>query len=219
MNNNVEEITYLNGGNGVTEKIKKAMYDAAKQFVYIGFLLWEVQEYGYYTENGYADVYEYAEKELNFKRSSTKNFIAVAKTFGWHKGDCSGDYTGVTMTINQDYKNFSYSQLVEMLSMSEKQRQLVSSDMTVKEIRQLKKDNSNSDIDFKALDKIIEKTKETQNQDAGQMSGQAETAAVTINNYWVDIPKELLLEFIKYVPDLRKTKSLCYDITIKKHEN
>ena len=66
----------------VTEKIKKAMYETAKQFVYIGFLLWEVQEYGYYSEKGYADVYEYAETELGFKRSSTKNFIAINIKFG-----------------------------------------------------------------------------------------------------------------------------------------
>ena len=76
------EVTYLDGPMGVTEKIKKAMYDAARQFVYIGFLLWEVQEYGYYGEKGYADVYEYAEAELGFKRSSTKNFIDINIKFG-----------------------------------------------------------------------------------------------------------------------------------------
>ena len=32
------EVTYLDGPMGVTEKIKKAMYGTAKQFVYIGFL-------------------------------------------------------------------------------------------------------------------------------------------------------------------------------------
>ena len=43
---------HLHGSFGVTEKIKQAMYEAAKQFVYIGFLLWEVQTYGYYKEAG-----------------------------------------------------------------------------------------------------------------------------------------------------------------------
>ena len=70
------ELDHLHGERGVTQKIKKAMFDAAREFVYIGFLLWEVKEYEYHREGGYSNVYEYAEAELGFKRSSTKNFIS-----------------------------------------------------------------------------------------------------------------------------------------------
>jgi transposase len=75
------ECNHLIGTMGVTQRIKDAMYDAAKQFVYIGFLLWEVREYKYYRENGYQNVYEYAEAELGFKISSTKNLIAICVQF------------------------------------------------------------------------------------------------------------------------------------------
>lgn len=132
---------HLDGSNGVTEKIKHAMYDAAKQFVYIGFLLWEVKQYHYYGEKGYSNVYEYAESELGFKKSSTKNFIAVAETFGnryfhspWTRSVLP------TMTLQPEYKDFNYSQLCEMLSMSDKQREKVTPDMTVKQIRELKRE-------------------------------------------------------------------------------
>lgn len=135
------EVSHLSGYMGVTEKIKRAMYDAAKQFVYIGFLLWEVQEYGYYKEGGYKDVYDYAAQELNFKKSSVKNFIAISYQFG------SADHRALngaahvrTMSLQQPYEKFKYSQLCEMLSMTEKQREQVKPDMTVKQIRQLKKD-------------------------------------------------------------------------------
>ena len=137
-------VTHLDGTNGVTEKIKRAMYDAAKQFVYIGFLLWEVQEYDYYKEKGYKDVYDYAEYELNFKKSSTKNFIAICKEFSKHDTKQLGDNVSITgrdigMNLADEYKCFNYSQLTEMLSMSPSQRIQVSPVMTIKQIRDIKK--------------------------------------------------------------------------------
>ena len=137
-----KKINYLTGELGVTEKIKRAMYEAAKQFVYIGFLLWEVKQYRYYEASGYQDIYDYAEKELNFKKSSTKNFIAVAETFGnkYYKQFNEKYCTLPTMTLKPEYKDFKYSQLVEMLAMSDTKRKQVTPDMTIKQIREIKKE-------------------------------------------------------------------------------
>lgn len=101
-------VTYLDGPMGVTEKIKKAMYDVARQFVYIGFLLWEVKQYHYYREKGYKDVYEYAETELGFKRSSTKNFIAISETFGnkYYNSPCTSSILP-TMQLKPTYEQFN----------------------------------------------------------------------------------------------------------------
>ena len=111
---------HLTGERGVTAKIKEAMQEAAKQFVYIGFLLWEVKEYKYYYELNYETVYEYAENELGFKRSSTKNFIAICETF------CRRDQSYKelpTMFLEDRWSDYQYSQLTEMLAMSPAQRQ------------------------------------------------------------------------------------------------
>lgn len=125
---------HLNGNMGVTQKIKRAMEETAKQFVYIGFLLWEVKEYQYYYENGYGSVYEYAEAELGFKRSSTKNFIAICEQF------CrKSEYKLPTMFLDERWNDYSYSQLTEMLSMSAAKREQATPSMTVKQIRELKK--------------------------------------------------------------------------------
>lgn len=126
---------HLHGERGVTQKIKKAMYDAAKEFVYIGFLLWEVKEYEYYYEGKYESVYEYAEAELGFKRSSTKNFIAIAETFGTVK---EGYDTTHTMSLQKEYSDYNYSQLTEMLAMSPAQREKANPSMTVRDLRSLK---------------------------------------------------------------------------------
>lgn len=134
-------VDHLHGSNGLTEKIKQAMYESAKQFVYIGFLLQEAKMLKYYEEGGYKDIYEYAAKELNFKRTSTKNFIAIAETFGVQKEQCGRIiHEKQTMHLQPRYNNFNYGQLVELLAMNEKQRAKATADMTVRQLRELKKE-------------------------------------------------------------------------------
>lgn len=135
--NNDLECNHLNGTMGVTQKIKNAMEETAKQFVYIGFLLWEVKEYKYYYENGYDSVYEYAEAELGFKRSSTKNFIAICETFCRRSGQFRET---PTMFLADNWNQFKYSQLTEMLSMSAEKRKQATPDMTIKQLRELKRE-------------------------------------------------------------------------------
>ena len=148
------EVCHLTGERGVTAKIKAAMQDAARQFVYIGFLLWEVKRYEYFYELNYGSVYEYAEAELGFKRSSTKNFIAICEEFCWKN---NWDKSMPTMHLDNKWNDFRYSQLTEMLSMSAKQREQAKPAMTVKQLRELKK----------ADDQTQPKTEPT-----GQTSGQ-----------------------------------------------
>lgn len=132
-------VDHLSGSRGVTQKIKDAMKDAARQFVYIGFLLWEVKTYEYHYELNYSSVYEYAETELGFKRSSTKNFIAICEQFG-KKSDNFKDLP--TMHLDERFNDYSYSQLTEMLSMSAKQREQATPSMTVKQLREIKKSDN-----------------------------------------------------------------------------
>lgn len=214
------EVVYLSGSNGVTEKIKRAMYDAARQFVYIGFLLWEVQENGYFNEHGYKDVYEYAETELNFKRSSTKNFIAVCKAFSNSKteiranGQVSILGTDISMNLQPKYEEFNYSQLCEMLAMSPAQREQVTPDMTVKELREIKK-HQEPDLPPNIETIPIEMPEES---DAGQTSGQVtqnEVVMILVNNIWTEVPRPLLKELVK-IAGLRCTPSMNFEITIAK---
>lgn len=149
MTNEIQ-ISHLDGTNGVTNKIKQAMYDAAKQFVYIGFLLWEVQQYGYYEEKGYKSVYDYAAQELGFKTTTTKNMMAINYAFGCrNERESGGIANSRTMSLQPAYEKFNYSQLTEMLSMSEKQRTQVTPDMTIKEIRKIKKQDKSQTSDQK----------------------------------------------------------------------
>lgn len=175
---------HLNGERGVTEKIKQAMHDAAKQFVYIGFLLWEVKTYEYFYENNYGSVYEYAEAELGFKRSSTKNFIAICENF------CRKDpnYTSLpTMFLDDRWSDYQYSQLTEMLAMSPKQREETKPGMTVKQLREIKKKPACITINTHTGEVDHH---EPPNEAIGQTSGQKTgEIACTVNNYWKDLDK------------------------------
>lgn len=207
---------HLDGSNGVTEKIKHAMYDAARQFVYIGFLLWEVQEYGYYSEKGYASVYEYAEKELGFKKSSTKNFIAINYEFGCRNGLPRGIAHERTMSLQPQYQQFNYSQLCEMLSMSDKQREKVTPDMTVKQIRELKRE---VEPDLPPDMETIPIPLSDDPVSSGQTSGQSGRSH-TVNNIWVDsLSDDLVRRLCLSVPGLWYNPRSCYDITIKLHKD
>ena len=208
------EITYLDGPDGVTEKIKKAMDEAAKQFVYIGFLLWEVQEYGYYKEHGYQSVYEYAEAELGFKKSSTKNLIAINYEFGYRKinnGWERADHR--TMSLQPKYKDFNYSQLCEMLAMSPTKRETITPDMTIKQIREIKK-QPEPDLppEMETIPIVMPEDKPT-----GQTSGQEENlVAISLNNTWKDVDKEIIKTLVK-MAGLRYNPNSCWDITIQRH--
>ena len=209
------EVTYLDGPMGVTEKIKKAMYDAAKQFVYIGFLLWEVKQNHYHHEKGYADVYEYAETELGFKRSSTKNFIAISETFGnkYYNSPYARNAILPTMQLKPEYKDFNYSQLCEMLSMSPAKREAVTPDMTIKQIREIKK-QSEPDLppDMETIPILM-----PEDRAVGQTSGHRETVATVLNTRVQDMPKEVIKEIVK-AAGLNFNPKSVYRITIERQK-
>ena len=203
---------HLHGERGVTQKIKRAMYDAAKQFVYIGFLLYEVKTYEYYYEGDYESVYEYAEAELGFKRSSTKNFIAIAETFGTIT---KGGEKQHTMSLQKQYSDYSYSQLTEMLAMTPAQREKTSPEMTIKQLRELKKQPDpvrELNKSLEQLDKIIKKDGQTSDQTKGLKS-------VLVNNYWEDLDTWVIKEIVR-AGKIRWNPKSCYRITVElKKEN
>lgn len=152
------ELKYLCGYSGYTEKIKRTIDSIANSFCYIGFMLWEVREHKHYKENGYNNVVEYAEKELQFKKSTTYSLIKVCEKFSKYKEGRP------TMYLDDNYKCFSFTQLVEMTSIKDIDKlELIESEMSVKEIRQVKNQKVQStgknEVEFK--EKEVEKVQST----------------------------------------------------------
>lgn len=144
--------------NSTTEKISKTLGKIKDDFVYIGFLLWEVREYKFYESKGYESVVDYAEKELGFKKTSTYNFIAVCEKFSRKK-----DNGNPTMSLDDKFKDFSFCQLVEIKTLPAEQLQSFNSDMSNREIREKKKELKSEkviDVNFVPVEKVKSKSKE-----------------------------------------------------------
>lgn len=97
-------------GSAAESFIKFVKFDLEninKQFFDIGFRLWEARNLKYYEELGYESIEELSEKEFDFKRSSTYNFIKVFTTFAFYDR-CYHNW------IDERFKDYSYSQLVEL---------------------------------------------------------------------------------------------------------
>ena len=125
-------VNHLDGEFGLINKINNAMKEAADQFVYIGFLLKEADEYKYYEEAGYNNIYDFCEDTFGFGRSSTNNFIRVYRQFGSKNG----------IALLDSYKAYNYSQLTEMCSMNMNQLNECNPYMTVRELRAVKRGTS-----------------------------------------------------------------------------
>jgi hypothetical protein len=117
-----------------TETIKDCINSISKQFLLIGYELWHLKKSELYKISGYKNISDYAFDQFNFKKRSTYNFIAIVEKF------CIYDKFGYpTHEIKSDYKDYNYSQLTEMLSLSDDHKKLVDSGMPVKQIREVKK--------------------------------------------------------------------------------
>ena len=105
----------------IDERIILAARSIKNNYVEIGLCLCELRD-----RHLTFDIYRYAAEHFGIKKTSTYLLISIAEQF-------TDD--GV---LADKWKDYSYSQLCEILPMSEKQRQGVRSSMTIKELRTLK---------------------------------------------------------------------------------
>lgn len=110
--------------------IKNDMTNVARSCISIGFHLKAVRDRELFREMGYESLWEYAADQFGLSMSSASRYIAINDQFS---------VGGNTPQLQPEYRNFSKSQLQEMLNMSPEQIGQVKEDMTVKEIRKLKK--------------------------------------------------------------------------------
>ena len=114
--------------------VKQGIADVKRRYISLGFHLHEMEMCRYHEELGYGNFYECIEKNFHMDKSAVSRVIAVWKEF------CSKDNSNSRkMWIDDRYEKYSYSQLVEMLPLKEKERFKVSADMTVSRIRDYKK--------------------------------------------------------------------------------
>ena len=137
------EIVYGLFNVGVPEKkeaalaswnyIHRDLSDIRQRYIALGFHLEENRRCAYYENFGYIDFYEFCEKNFSLDKAAVSRCINVWKQF------CLVQNGSSKMFLDSRYEKYNYSQLCEMLPLSDKQRREIKPDMTVKEIREKKR--------------------------------------------------------------------------------
>lgn len=106
--------------------------DVKDGFVATGYYLWIIREERLWEEDGYSSFQEFLYCQYQKDKSWASRCISLYEKFGKQIP------FGELPVLAAPYREYSLSQLIEMVSMTEEQREQVTPDMKVREIRELK---------------------------------------------------------------------------------
>ena len=109
------------------EEIRQKLQEAAGNFVYIGYRLKQIRDSGMY--DGKEDFFEWAESEYGLSKSTVSRFIAINEKFADPDN---------RLELRKEYQSLGSSKLSEMLTLPDKECELITEQTTVREIRELK---------------------------------------------------------------------------------
>lgn len=110
--------------------IREKLQNMSRDFVAIGYYLKWIRDNELYKQDGYSSIWEFAEDNYGIKRTTASRWMAMNDKFS------DG---GNTPILAKEFRMFGKSQLQEMLYLDDKQMEEVSPDMTVQEIREVRK--------------------------------------------------------------------------------
>lgn len=110
--------------------IRASLKDAARSVIAVGHYLKVIRDKELYREAGYENVWNYAADTFGFSKSTASRYMARNDKFS---------VGGNSPVLAEEFREYSKAQLQEMLSLDEAQLENVTPDMTVKQIRELKK--------------------------------------------------------------------------------
>lgn len=108
-------------------QLDRAITETTQDFVVIGHLLMQARDTDILSSSEYTSMGDFARSEYGLDESVTSRFINIAEKYG----DGSG-------RLKAEYASFTYSKLGEMLTLPSEVAAIVTPDMTVKDIREIK---------------------------------------------------------------------------------
>lgn len=121
------ELTTYNTYEEYKAQLDRAITETTQDFVVIGHLLMQARDTDILSSSGYTSMGDFARSEYGLDESVTSRFINIAEKYGDGSGRLKAEYTAYT-----------YSKLGEMLTLPSEVAAIVTPDMTVKEIREIK---------------------------------------------------------------------------------
>lgn len=110
--------------------IRASLKDAARSVIAVGHYLKVIRDKELYREAGYENVWNYAADTFGFSKSTASRYMARNDKFS---------VGGNSPVLAEEFREYSKAQLQEMLSLDAEQMSAVTPDMTVREIRELRR--------------------------------------------------------------------------------
>lgn len=120
------------------EEIKRDLGGIVKSFVRVGWHLWRISRSEAYKMDGYSTIAEFAKAEYGMTPSGVSRFIEVYERYS-DEGD--------TPELKEQYRDFKFAQLTEMLQISEEDQQMFQPETkreTIRDFKSFQKENENS---------------------------------------------------------------------------
>ncbi len=143
----------------VKDLIRENFGKAAESFIAIGYYLKYVKENELYKKDNYDNIWDFALHEFNLTQGTASRYMSMNTKFSKY---------GNSPVLADDYKNFNKSQLQELLPMKEEELKealedkTISSDMTVKEIREInnKRSRELTEVEKKEYDELTKQAEQ-----------------------------------------------------------
>lgn len=117
-------------------EIKENLTGIVKSFVKIGWQLTRINASKAYTLDGYSSITEFAKAEYDMNPDGVSRFMNVYERYS---------VPGDTPELQEQYKDFKFAQLSEMLQLTEEDQLLITPDIKRADIRELKKFNKENE--------------------------------------------------------------------------
>lgn len=118
--------------------IKNNLGGIVKSFVRIGWQLTRIDRSGAYKNDGYSSIAEFAAAEYGMNRTGVSRFMNVYETY-------SAD--GDTPELKEQYREFKFSQLTELLQVQEADRQMFTPEVKREDIREFQRFEKENEAD------------------------------------------------------------------------
>lgn len=145
---------------GYVKYLYTDLTDIRKYYIRLGFHLAEFAYHMFYTDFGFATLEDFCQVNLGLDKSAVSRCIGVYREF--NASNTKSQNKGCAMELSEEYKDYSYTQLCEMLPLSPEERKNITPDMTIKQIRDYKKSLKAKKIDYKQIDNLVASTQLTE---------------------------------------------------------
>ena len=118
------------GYQEMKQNIKNKLNETVNNFIVIGYYLKQIKDNMLYIKDGYGSMKEFVQKEYRLHESTARRLMEINTKFS---------VDGNSLKIKEEYVGFGYSKLQEMLTVSDDDKELITEDTTVSQIKELKK--------------------------------------------------------------------------------